>query len=345
MQNELNKRTFMAGGLSAAATAITPPTTAITGAGSTFAAPILSKWVADYAAQRPIGGSAKITYQAVGSGAGIELIKARKVDFGASDKPLQPADLAQAGLAQFPIVIGGVVPVVNLQGVAPGKLRFTGALLADIYLGKIKRWNDPAIGRLNPGVTLPASEIVVVHRSDGSGTTFNWANYLSKVSPEWRAKVGEGTSLSWPTGVGVSGNDGVAAKVRDTPSAIGYVEFTYITKHNLTWAQLQNRAGKFVTPNGRSFQAASQGVNWRAAQDFYVILTDSPAPDAYPIAATTFILVPRKQSDHTRIRALLRVFEWALEHGQASASNLGYVPLPQTLARLVEAYWLTKIEQ
>lgn len=330
--------------LNAASAEPTRAPVVVTGAGSTFVDPILSRWVGDYMADYHASGGTKITYQAVGSGAGIDLIKARKVDFGASDKPLQPAELAKAGLAQFPLVIGGVVPVVNIAGIAPGRIRFSGPVLADIYLGRIKRWNDPALGRLNPGLALPDAEIAVIHRSDGSGTTFNWVNYLSKVSPLWKARVGEGTIVDWPTGAGGKGNDGVAALLRQTPNSIGYVELAYVTRQHLTWGSVQNRAGRFIAPNQASFQAAADSANWDATRDFYLILTDAPGANAYPITATTFVLVPKHQNDFSRTRALLQLFEWALYKGQAQASALGYVPLPGKLAVRVSAYWLSDIQ-
>jgi phosphate transport system substrate-binding protein len=324
--------------------AATPPPVVVTGAGSTFVNPVLSAWTAAYMADFHASGGVKIVYQSVGSGAGIELIKAGKVDFGASDMPLKPDELAKSGLGQFPLVIGGVVPVVNISGVAPGRMRFTGPLLADIYLGKIKRWNDPAIARLNPGVTLPDAEIRVVHRSDGSGTTFNWVNYLSKESPEWRTKVGEGITVAWPLGQGANGNDGVASLVQQTPNAIGYVEYAYVTLNHLTWSLVQNRAGQFVAPNAKSFQAAADTASWNAAPDFYLVLTDAPGADSYPITATSFILVRKRLPNHLHTRELLNLFEWALGKGQPQAASLGYVPLPRPLALRVEAYWTTNIK-
>ncbi len=329
-------------GLALAAAA--PAPIVVNGAGSTFVKPILSRWTADYMADFHASGGTKIVYQPVGSGAGVDLIKARKVDFGASDRPLPPDELSRTGLGQFPLVIGGVVPVVNIAGVEPGRLRFTGPLLADIYLGKIKRWNDPAIARLNPGVPLPKADIAVVHRSDGSGTTFNWVNYFSKVSPEWKARIGEGITVAWPVGTGANGNDGVSAAVRQTPNSIGYVEFAYVARDKMAWAQVQNRAGRFVAPSPASFAAAADGADWKAARDFYLILTDAPGADAYPVTATTFILAPKHQRDFTRTRALLQLFQWALFKGQRQASALGYVPLPKSLSVLVARYWLTEFE-
>jgi phosphate transport system substrate-binding protein len=321
-----------------------PPATVVTGAGSTFVTPILTKWTTDYMANFHISGGTKIVYQSVGSGAGIEAIKAHKVDFGASDKPLPPAELRQANLAQFPLVIGGVVPVVNVPGIKPGQLRFTGAVLADIYLGTITHWNDPAIARLNPGAKLPDAPITVVHRSDGSGTTFNWASFLSKKSSRWKATVGEGTTVKWPVGVGGNGNEGVTATVKAKVNSIGYVELAYVAREHLAWASVQNRTGRFIVPSQASFQAAADGAAWDPAQDFYLVLTDAPGADAYPITATTFVLVPRHQNDFTRTRALLQLFEYALFKGQPQATALGYVPLPQKLAARVALYWTTQVQ-
>jgi phosphate transport system substrate-binding protein len=287
-------------------------------------------------------GGTRIVYDAVGSGAGVDAVKAGKVDFAASDRPLPPDELAKAGLGQFPLVIGGVVPVVNIAGIAPGRLRFTGPLLADIYLGKVKRWNDPAIVRLNPGVALPDAAIAVVHRSDGSGTTFNWVDYLSKVSPEWKVRVGEGTTVAWPVGTGANGSDGVSALVRQTPNSLGYVELAYVARDHLSWSFVQNRAGRFIAPSATSFAAAAEGANWDADRDFYLLLTDAPGDGAYPITATTFVLLPKHPTTFSsaRERALRKLFEWALFNGQSQAAALGYVPLPKRLALNVEVYWV-----
>lgn len=306
----------------------------ITGAGSTFVYPVLSAWSADYAKQT---GQA-INYQSIGSGGGISQIKAGTVDFGATDQPLDPKELAGAGLAQFPIVIGGVVPVVNLGGIAPGKLRLTGPALADIYAGKIKRWNDPVIARLNPGLPLPAAEIAVVHRSDGSGTSFNFTHYLSQVSPTWKAGPGEGKTVSWPTGVGGKGNEGVAAYVKQIPNSIGYVEYAYVLQNQMPFALLQNAAGNFVAPNAASFQAAAAGADWKNAQDFFLVMTNAPGANAYPITATTFVLMHRQPKDKGRSDAALKFFRWALEHGQGQAQKLDYVPLPADLVGQVGNY-------
>lgn len=307
----------------------------ITGAGSTFAHPILSKWSAAY--QAATGDS--LSYQAIGSSAGIAKIKAGDVDFGASDKPLKSDDLGALGLSQFPLVIGGVVPVVNIDGVKAGALKFTGPLLADIFLGKERKWNDPAIRALNPNVKLPDEGINVVHRSDGSGTTFNLTNYLSKVSPEWRDKIGEGSTVEWPTGVGGKGNEGVAVYVNQIKNSIGYVEYAYALHYNMSYALVQNKAGHFVSPNTRSFQAAAEGFDWNSTKDFYLVITDAAGNEAYPIAATTFVLMYKRPKDTQRSRSALEFFRWALNNGQAQAQELDYVPLPSSLVRQIESYW------
>jgi phosphate transport system substrate-binding protein len=307
----------------------------ITGAGSTFVSPILSRWSAEYSAK----AGTKLDYQPIGSGRGIVQIKAAAVDFGASDAPLKPEDLRKSDLGQFPLVIGGVVPVLNIEGVKPGEIKFTGALLADIFLDKVKRWNDPEIVKLNPDVKLPAAAIAVVHRADSSGTTFNWVNYLSKVSAEWRDKVGEGTAVAWPTGAGGRGNEGVAALVVQTRNSIGYVEYAYVLQSKLTYGLVQNKAGKFVKPDAQSFQAAAEGVDWAKARDFYLVMTDSPGADAYPIAATAFVLMPKTAKSPARTKAAFDFFRWVLENGQKSATDLEYAPLPPDLVAQIEAYW------
>jgi phosphate transport system substrate-binding protein len=307
----------------------------INGAGSTFVFPILSKWSAEYGAKT----GTKMNYQSIGSAGGIAQIKAATVDFGASDAPLKPADLQKSGLGQFPLVIGGIVPILNIEGVKPGEVKLTGPLLADIYLGKVKMWNDPEIMKLNPEVRLPAAAIVVVHRSDGSGTTFNWVNYLSKVSPEWRDKVGEGTAVAWPTGAGGKGNEGVAALVVQTRNSIGYVEYAYVLQNKLAYGLVQNKAGKFVKPEAASFQAAAANADWAKAQDFYLVMTDSPGEGAYPIAATVFVLMPKTPKTPAHSMAAFEFFRWALENGQKLATGLDYVPLPPALVTQIEVYW------
>lgn len=307
----------------------------ITGAGSTFVYPILSKWSADY--NQKTGN--KLNYQSIGSGGGIAQIKAATVDFGASDMPMKPADLQQLGMGQFPLVIGGVVPVVNIDGVTPGDIKFTGPLLADIYLGKITSWNDPAIQKINPDLKLPDGKITVVHRSDGSGTTFNWVNYLSKVSDEWKTKVGEGTSVSWPTGVGGKGNEGVAAYVNRIKNSIGYVEYAYVIQNKMTYGAVQNKAGKFIKPGNATFQAAAASADWAKATDYYLVMTDAPGDDAYPVTATVFVIMYKQPKDAARSAEAFKFFRWALDEGQKQATDLDYVPLPDALAKQIEAYW------
>ncbi|NUS38394.1 MAG: phosphate ABC transporter substrate-binding protein PstS [Lysobacter sp.] len=317
-----------------------PVSAEITGAGATFIYPLLSKWSDTYHAQT----GHKVNYQSIGSGGGIAQIKAGTVDFGSSDKPLDGAELAAAGLGQFPDAIGGVVPVVNLQGIAPGKLRLTGPVLADIYLGRITTWNDPKIAALNPGVALPVGKINVVHRSDGSGTTFNFADYLSKVSPDWKAKVGAGTSVDWPAGIGGKGNEGVAAYVKQIQGSIGYVELAYALQNKMSYGAMQNAAGKWVLPSAASFQAAAASADWTHARDFALVITNAPGADAWPITATNFILMYKQPKDPARSKAALEFFRWALEHGQAQARALDYVPLPPELAKQVEAYWASEFK-
>ncbi len=311
----------------------------ITGAGATFPYPIYSKWSDVYSQKTGV----KLNYQSIGSGGGIAQIKASTVVFGASDAPLPPDQLSAIGLAQFPMVIGGVVPVFNLEGIAPGGLRFTGPLLADMYLGKIKKWSDPAIAAVNPGVKLPDMDITVVHRSDGSGTTFNWVNYLSKVSPEWKSKVGEGTSVSWPTGVGGKGNEGVAAYVDRIKGAVGYVEYAYVLQNKMRYGLMQNRAGQFVKPDVPSFQAAAASADWSKTQDFYLVLTDAPGAEAFPVTAATFILMYKQPKDPAGSKTALAFFKWCLENGQKEAEDLDYVPLPDPLVKQIEAYWQAQI--
>ena len=307
----------------------------ITGAGATFVFPVMSKWSSEYAKET----GKKVNYQSIGSGGGIAQIKAATVDFGSSDAPLKPEDLAKSGLVQFPSVIGGVVPVVNIPGVKSGALKFDGALLADIFLGKVSNWNDARIAALNPGVTLPDMKITVVRRSDGSGTTFNFVNYLSKVSPEWKSSVGEGNSVKWPVGVGGKGNEGVAAYVKQLKGGIGYVEFSYALQNKLTFARLKNASGNFVLPNDESFQAAASSANWAGAKDFYLVMTNAPGPNAWPIAATNFILMHKKPKNAASAKAAQDFFRWVYANGDDEAKTLDYVPLPDALVKQVESYW------
>ncbi|KAB7765258.1 phosphate ABC transporter substrate-binding protein PstS [Xanthomonas maliensis] len=312
----------------------------ISGAGASFIYPLVSKWSADYNAAT----GNKVNYQSIGSGGGIAQIKAGTVDFGSSDKPLDSAELQQAGLGQFPSAIGGVVPVVNLEGMDAGKLRLTGALLADIFLGKVTTWNDPVIAAANPGVTLPTGKINLVHRSDGSGTTFNFSNYLSKVSPEWKTKVGEGTSVQWPGGVGGKGNEGVASYVQQIKGSIGYVELAYALQNKMPYASLQNAAGNWVQPNAESFAAAAASADWANAKDFNLVITNAPGAQAWPITATNFMLMHKQPKDAARSKATLAFFKWALENGQKQADELHYVPLPPELVKQIESYWASEFK-
>jgi phosphate transport system substrate-binding protein len=307
----------------------------ITGAGATFPYPIYAKWADAYKKQTGIG----MNYQSIGSGGGIKQITAKTVDFGASDMPLKPDVLDKEGLMQFPTVIGGDVPVYNLKGFKPGQLHFSGPVLADIYLGKIKKWNDPALAALNPGVSLPNQAISVVHRSDGSGTTFIWTNYLSKVSPEWKEKVGDGTSVAWPTGVGGKGNEGVASYVQRIDGAIGYVEYAYVLQNKMAYGQVKNRDGSFVSPSSEAFQAAAAGAEWKAAPGMYLILTDAPGKSAWPIAGATFILMHKVQEKPARAAEVLKFFKWAYADGDQMAESLDYVPMPDSVVSLVETNW------
>ncbi|KIQ98136.1 Phosphate ABC transporter, periplasmic phosphate-binding protein PstS [Lysobacter sp. A03] len=315
-----------------------PRAAQITGAGATFIFPLVSRWSADYHAAT----GNQVNYQSIGSGGGIAQITAATVDFGSSDAPLSSTELAEAGLGQFPSAIGGVVPVVNVAGIEPGQLRLTGPLLADIYLGKLTRWNDPAITALNPNLALPATDISLVQRSDGSGTTFNFTNYLSKVSTAWRDAVGEGKSVQWPAGVGGKGNEGVASYVQQIDGAIGYVELAYAVQNAMSHALLQNAAGNFVAPNADTFQAAAATADWAGASDFNLVITNAPGEQAWPITATNFILMHKQPADVERSRNALAFFQWSLHNGQAQADALHYVPLPAPLVDQVERYWASE---
>jgi phosphate transport system substrate-binding protein len=321
----------------ALAAAVLVPTLAVaqdvTGAGATFPAPVYAKWADAY--HKATG--ARINYQSVGSGAGLNQIRAKTVDFGASDMPLSDEALAKDGLLQFPTVIGGVVPVINVAGIAPGQLKLTGALLGDIFLGKINKWNDAAIAALNPGVKLPDAAIAVVRRADGSGTTFIFTNYLSKVSPEWKAKVGEGTAVNWPTGAGGKGNEGVSAFVQRLPNAIGYVEYAYAKQNKMTTVMLSNHAGNFVGPDDGNFKAAAAGADW--SKTFYQILTDQPGKDAWPITGATFIMMHKKQDKPAQAAAALKFFDWAYANGNQMAADLEYVTLPDSVKAMVHKEW------
>jgi phosphate transport system substrate-binding protein len=307
------------------------------GAGSTFVSPVMAKWSAAYKAKT--GNS--VSYQSVGSGIGISLIKKAAVDFGTSDMPLKPEELDKLGMVQFPLVIGGVVPVVHVEGVKPGEMRFTGRLLADIFLGNIRNWSHPAIQKINPDLKLPNIAITVVHRVDGSGTTFNWSNYLSKMSSEWKATVGESTSLEWPHGVGGKGNDGVASLMASIPGSIGYLEYTYALQKidKISFGVVQNSAGKFVSPNSETFQAAASSADWKNTKDFFLIMTDAPGANAYPITATTFVLMYKQPKSPESTAITVDFMRWSLESGQPLAESLDYVPLPSALVQQIEVYW------
>jgi len=310
----------------------------VTGAGASFPAPIYAKWADAY--NKATG--ARINYQSVGSGAGIRQIKAKTVDFGASDAPLKDDELSKDGLVQFPTVIGGVVPVVNVKGITPGQLKLTGAVLGDIYLGKITKWNDAAITGLNPGVSLPDSAIAVVRRADGSGTSFIFTNYLSKVNAEWKTKVGEGTAVNWPTGAGGKGNEGVSAFVQRLPNSIGYVEYAYAKQNKMSFVQLKNAAGNYVSPDDANFKAAAAGADW--AKSFYQVLTEQPGKDAWPITGATFILMHKAQDKPASAANTLKFFDWAYGAGDQMAADLDYVALPDAVKALVRKQWADNIK-
>jgi phosphate transport system substrate-binding protein len=311
----------------------------ITGAGATFPYPIYAKWADAYKKETGTG----MNYQSIGSGGGIKQIKAKTVDFGASDMPLKPADLADAGLTQFPTVMGGVVPVYNLPGIAAGAIKLDPATLAKIFMGEITKWDDPAIKALNPGVALPSTALSVVHRSDGSGTTFIFTNYLSKVSPEWKTKVGEGTAVKWPAGVGGKGNEGVASFVKQIKGSIGYVEYAYALQNKMTNALLKNKAGNYVSPNEKSFMAAAANANWSIKEDFYEILTDEPGADSWPITGATFILMHKMQNSPEQAAEVLKFFKWAYAKGDQMAMQLDYIPMPDNVVKLIETSWKQKL--
>ena len=315
--------------------ALTVPASAgVTGAGSSFVYPVLSRWAADF---KKNGGD-EINYQSVGSGAGIAQIKAATVDFGATDKPLTPEELQSAGLAQFPVVVGGIVPVVNLPGLKPGQLRLTGSVLAGIFAGQVKKWNDPVITKLNPGMKLPATDVSVVHRSDGSGTTFNFTHYLGQVSSGWQRLVGEGTTVNWPAGVGGKGNEGVAGYVKQIPGAIGYVEYAYALQNKIPYALVRNSAGRFVQPKAETFQAAAATVDWAHAKDFYLLMTNAPGGNAWPITATTWVVMYKQPKNAATSASARKFFNWALTQGQPQALSLDYVPLPNPLVKRIQTY-------
>ena len=314
--------------------------TDITGAGATFPFPIYAKWAEAYKAKTGVG----MNYQSIGSGAGIKQIQAKTVDFGASDMPLKADELQKAGLMQFPAIIGGVVPVVNLDGVKPGELKLTGPVLADIYLGKIKKWNEKPIADLNAGLKLPDENITVVRRSDGSGTSFLWTDYLSKESAEWKEKVGASTAVAWPEGVGGKGNEGVASYVQRIKGAIGYVEYAYAKRNRMTHVSMRNKDGQFVQPDDGTFQAAAAHADWKSTPGFYQILTDQPGKDSWPITGASFILIYATQDKPENAQEVLKFFDWALKNGQKMAAELDYVPMPEGVVRMINDAWRAQVK-
>jgi len=313
----------------------------ITGAGATFPFPIYSKWADAYKKETGNG----LNYQSIGSGAGIKQIQSKTVTFGASDIPLKKEDLDKSGLTQWPMVMGAIVPVVNLEGVKSGELMLDGKTLADIYLGNIKKWDDPAIKALNPKINLPGAPITVVRRSDGSGTTFNFTDYLSKVSPEWSSKIGSNQAVEWPVGVGARGNDGVAGNVGQTKNSIGYVEYAYAKQNKLTYTGLVNKAGKQVQPTVEAFQAAASNADWANAPGYYQILTEQPGDKSWPLTAATFILMYKAPADKTASDEALKFFKWSFEKGGKMAEELDYIPMPASVVSLVEKTWATDIKK
>ncbi len=331
-------KTIVAAGLVAASTSAFAAD--ITGAGATFPFPIYSKWADAYKKETGNG----LNYQSIGSGAGIKQILAKTVTFGATDAPLKAEALDKDGLSQWPMVMGAIVPVVNLEGIKPGELVLSGELLGDIYLGKITKWDDPAIAKLNPKLKLPTEAITVVRRSDGSGTSFNFTDYLSKANAEWKSKVGSGTAVEWPAGVGAKGNEGVAGNVGQTKNSIGYVEYAYAKQNKLTYTALINKAGKTVQPTVASFQAAASNADWAKAPGYYVILTDQPGDKSWPIVATTFVLMHKEGSDKAASQEALKFFKFAFTKGGKMAEELDYIPMPESVVKLIEKTWSSDIK-
>jgi len=312
----------------------------ISGAGATFPYPLYSKWAYEYKAQKGVG----LNYQSIGSGGGIQQINAKTVDFGASDAPVKGADLAEKGQIQFPMVMGGVVPVVTLTGIGSNQLKLTGEVLAELFLGSITKWNDPKIAKLNPGVKLPDLEVTVIHRADGSGTTWIFTNYLDKVSKAWHEKVGTDKSVNWPVGLGGKGNEGVASYVKQVPGGLGYVEYAYAKQNKMTTVQLQNKDGQFVSPTMPAFQAAAANGDWAKADHFYLVLTDQPGKDSWPITGASFIIIYKNPKDPAQTQAMLEFFDWCFKEGHKMAEDLDYVPMPQNVADLVRATWRKEVK-
>ncbi len=340
MTSHLNLRLALAGAVALSASVLPAAAAEISGAGATFPYPIYAKWAEAY--QKTSG--VQLNYQAIGSGAGIKQIKARTVTFGASDMPLKAEELKTDKLVQWPMVMGGIVPVVNLEGVQPGQLVIDGPTLAKIFMGEIKTWNDPAIMNLNPGIKLPSAGIAVVHRSDGSGTTFNFTDYLSKVSADWKSKVGEATAVKWPIGLGAKGNEGVAANVKQTGNSIGYVEYAYAMQNKLTYGDMINHEGKKVAPTFDAFAAAAANADWKNAAGFYLLLTDQPGAQSWPITASTFIIMPTEVKDTAASTTALKFFDWAYQNGDEAAKQLDYIPMPKNVVDLVKKEWASDIK-
>lgn len=323
-----------------AATIVPAAAADLTGAGSTFVYPVFAKWADAYKKETGIG----LNYQSIGSGGGIKQITAKTVTFGATDMPLTPENVAKYHFVQFPVINGAVVPILNLPGIKPGELTLDGKTIAKVFLGEITKWNDPAIQKLNPGVKLPNMAIAVVHRSDGSGTTFIWTNYLSKVSPEWKKKVGENTAVEWPVGIGAKGSEGVSNNVAQTQGALGYVEYAYAKQNNLTYSKMINRAGKTVSPKAVSFQAAAAGADWASAPDFHVVMTDAAGDESWPVAGSTFILMQSVPTDANASNEALKFFDWGYKNGKQMAASLDYVPMPDSVVALIEKTWKERIK-
>ena len=334
------KHLFVSVAIAASSIAASAQAANITGAGATFPYPVYAKWAELYQKASGIG----LNYQSVGSGAGIKQIKARTVNFGASDMPLPAAELNAAGLFQFPAIMGGVVPIINLPGVAPGQVRLSGAVLADIYLGKITKWNAPQIAALNPGVKLPGDDITVVRRADSSGTSFLFTDYLAQVSPEWKSKIGAGTAVKWAVGVGGKGNEGVAANVQRIKGSIGYVEWAYAKKNRMQHTQLQNKDGVFLQPSDDAFKAAAAGANWAGTPGFAVVLTNQAGKASWPITGASYILMHKTQPNAATAKEVLKFFDWAYKNGGAAAAELDYVPMPDSVTKLVQDAWRANLK-
>jgi phosphate transport system substrate-binding protein len=331
-------KTIVAAGLVAASTSAMAAD--ITGAGSTFIFPVLSKWADAYKKETGSG----VNYQSIGSGAGIKQIEAKTVTFGATDAPLKAEQLQKDGLAQWPMIMGAIVPVVNIDGIKPGEIVLDGPTLADIFLGKIAKWDDAAIKKLNPGAKLPSEAISVVHRADGSGTTFNFTDYLNKVSSDWKSKVGSGTAVEWPVGVGAKGNEGVAGNISQAKNSIGYVEYAYAKQNKLTYVALVNKAGKTIQPTNEAFQAAASNADWPNAPGYYLILTDQPGDKSWPIVASTFVLMHKESVDKASSQEALKFFKYAFDKGGKMAEELDYIPMPDAVIKLIEKTWSADIK-